>query len=50
VVLVAGHGPLPLERLRTRAAADPSPAGLLGPGGMRTLCAGAVPWRDQDSG
>src|SRR6185295_3401349 len=32
VVLVAAHGPLPLERLRTRAAADPSPAALLAPG------------------
>src|SRR3954462_9447026 len=31
VVLVAAHGALPLERLRTRASADPSPAGPLRP-------------------
>jgi spermidine synthase len=46
VVLLAGHGALPSERLRTRAAADPSPAALLEPRDVATLCAGAAPWRD----
>jgi spermidine synthase len=46
IVLVAGHGELPLERLRTRAAADPSPAGMLTPDTMGIFCGGAVPWRD----
>jgi predicted O-methyltransferase YrrM len=46
VVLLAGRGPLPLERLRTRAAADPSPAAVLEPADVGTLCRGAAPWRD----
>jgi predicted O-methyltransferase YrrM len=46
VVLIAGHGPLPLERLRVRATADPSPAGLLSPAETAALCGGAPPWRD----
>jgi len=46
VVLIAGHGPLPLERLRVRAAADPSPAGLLSPAETAALCGGTPPWRD----
>jgi hypothetical protein len=47
VVLVAGHGPLPLERLRVRAAADgASPAQLAGPEEVELLCRGAVPWQD----
>jgi spermidine synthase len=50
VVLIAGHAPLPFERLRARAAADPSPAGLLGPTALATLCAGVAPWRDHDDG
>ncbi|HEU4976622.1 MAG TPA: fused MFS/spermidine synthase [Baekduia sp.] len=46
VVLVASHGTLPLERLRSRAAADPSPAGVLAPGELAALAAGTPPWRD----
>jgi len=46
VVLVAAHGPLPLERLRTRASADPSPAALLAPGGAVAFTGGTPPWRD----
>ncbi|MEP6952712.1 MAG: fused MFS/spermidine synthase [Solirubrobacteraceae bacterium] len=47
VVLLAAHGSLPLERLRVRAAADPSPAALLAPGQVRQFCGGATPWRDR---
>jgi predicted O-methyltransferase YrrM len=46
VVLVAGHGGLPLERLRVRATADPSPGGLLSPADTATFCGGAAPWQD----
>jgi spermidine synthase len=46
VVLLAGHGPLPLERLRVRGAADPSPAALLGPAEIDLLCGGTPPWQD----
>jgi spermidine synthase len=47
VVLVAGHGPLPLERLRVRAAADgASPATLAGPHEVQLLCRGTPPWQD----
>jgi hypothetical protein len=46
VVLIAGHAPLPLERLRVRATADPSPAGLLSPAETAALCGGTPPWRD----
>src|SRR4051812_28035398 len=46
VVLVAAHGSLPLERLRTRAAADPSPAELLAPAGALAFTGGTPPWRD----
>jgi spermidine synthase len=46
VVLVAAHGPLPLERLRSRASADPSPAALLEPGDALAFAGGAPPWRD----
>ena len=46
VVLVASHGPLPLERLRTRASADPSPAALLAPGDVLAFTGGTPPWRD----
>jgi spermidine synthase len=46
VVLVAGRGTLPLERLRARAAADPSPASLLGPAAVAVLAGGTAPWRD----
>jgi spermidine synthase len=44
VVLAGAHHPLPLTRLRSRAAADPSPAVIreLDGGG------GGVPWRDED--
>jgi spermidine synthase len=47
VVLVAAHGPLPLERLRVRAAADgASPAALAPPQELRLLCGGTPPWQD----
>jgi spermidine synthase len=46
VVLIAAHGPLPLERLRTRASADPSPAALLAPGEALRFTGGVPPWRD----
>jgi hypothetical protein len=46
VVLLAGHGSLPLERLRIRAAADPEPAALLDATGVDALCGGAAPRRD----
>jgi spermidine synthase len=47
VVLVAGHGPLPLERLRVRGAADGrSPAQLAGPADVELLCRGSAPWQD----
>jgi spermidine synthase len=47
VVLVAGHGPLPLERLRVRGAADgASPAALAAPGEVAALCRGTAPWQD----
>jgi len=46
VVLLAAHGPLPLERLRSRASADPSPAALLAPGDVPAFAGGAPPWRD----
>jgi spermidine synthase len=44
VVLVASDGPLPLQRLRTRAAADPSPATLLEPAELARLTSGVLPW------
>jgi spermidine synthase len=47
VVLLAAHGTLPLERLRVRAAADPSPAALLAPGEIGPFVGGAAPWRDR---
>jgi spermidine synthase len=46
VVLVAADGPLPLDRLRTRASADPSPAALLAPGEAVAFAGGTPPWRD----
>jgi spermidine synthase len=46
VVLLAGHGSLPLERLRVRAAADPSPAALLAPDQVERFCGGASAWMD----
>jgi spermidine synthase len=47
VVLVAGHGPLPLERLRVRGAADgASPAQLAGPHDVALLCGTTPPWQD----
>jgi spermidine synthase len=46
VVLLAGHGALPVERLRTRAAADPSPAALISGREVSALVGGEVPWRD----
>jgi hypothetical protein len=46
VVLLGAHGPLPLEPLRARAAADPSPATLLAPGDALAFAGGAPAWRD----
>ena len=46
VVLLAAHGSLPLERLRVRAAADPSPAALLAPDHVERFCGGASAWMD----
>jgi spermidine synthase len=46
VVLIGAHGPLPLDRLRTRASADPSPAALLEPGDAVAFTGGVSPWRD----
>jgi spermidine synthase len=47
VVLIAAHGPLPLERLRVRAAADgASPATLAGPHEVQLLCRATPPWQD----
>ena len=46
VVLLAAHGPLPLERLRSRASADPAPAALLAPGDVPAFAGGTPPWRD----
>jgi spermidine synthase len=46
VVLIAAGGPLPLERLRTRALADPSSAALLAPGDAIAFPGGTPPWRD----
>ena len=46
LVLLAAHGALPLERLRVRAAADPSPAALLVPDQVERFCGGASAWMD----
>jgi spermidine synthase len=46
IILVAGSGALPLERLRARAAADPSPAAVLEPAEIDGLIAGLTPWTD----
>jgi spermidine synthase len=46
VVLAGTHDPLPLERLRTSAAADRSPAAVLGPEEMPAFVGGIPPWRD----
>jgi spermidine synthase len=46
IVLVGAHEPLPIDRLRARAAADPSPAVMLEPQEMEAFCGGAVAWRD----
>jgi predicted O-methyltransferase YrrM len=46
-VVLAGTRALPaLDRLRTAAAADRSPATVLGPGEMAAFAGGAPPWRD----
>jgi spermidine synthase len=48
VVLLAGHAPLPLERLRVAGAADGrSPAQLGGPQDVELLCRGVAPWQDE---
>ena len=46
VVLAGSHDPLPLDRLRARAAADRSPAAVLGPEEMVAFAGGAPPLRD----
>jgi spermidine synthase len=46
VVLAAGHGPLPLARIRARAAADRSPALLLAGEEVRSLTRGTAAWSD----
>ena len=47
VVLVAGHGPLPLERLRVRGAADgASPARWPDPRRSSCSAASTPPWQD----
>lgn len=46
VLVAAAHEVLALERLRARAAADPSPAGLMAPDELAAFAAGTAPWRD----
>ena len=46
VVLVGAHRPLPLDRLRARAAADPAPAALLEPERMAAFIGGVPPIHD----
>ncbi|QEC49066.1 methyltransferase domain-containing protein [Baekduia soli] len=46
VVLVAGRRPLPLERLRIRAAADPEPAALMTPVELAARWDDGAPWED----
>jgi len=46
VVLAGSHDPLPLDRLRAKAAADRSPAAVLGPEEMSAFIGGAPPFRD----
>jgi spermidine synthase len=46
VVLAGSHAPLPLDRLRARAAADPSPAWVLGPAELPAFIGGTPPLLD----
>jgi len=46
VILAGAHALPPLDRLRSRAAADRSPAGVLGPAEMAAFTGGAPAWRD----
>ncbi len=46
VILVGAHAPPPLDRLRSRAAADRSPAALLEPEAIAAFTGGAPPLRD----
>jgi spermidine synthase len=46
VVLAGSHDPLPLDRLRARAAADRSPGAVLGPEEMPAFVGGVPRWRD----
>lgn len=50
LVLIASEGSLPLDRLRTRAAADPSPASILGPSAIDAFRQGAAPYVDGEDG
>jgi len=46
VVLAGAHALPPLDRLRFRAAADPSPGAVLAPADLPAFIGGAPPWRD----
>jgi hypothetical protein len=46
VVLAGSHDPLPLDRLRARAAADRSRGAVLGPEEMPAFVGGVPRWRD----
>jgi spermidine synthase len=46
VVLAGAHAAPPLERLRARAAADRSPAAVLGPEGIAAFIGGVPAWHD----
>jgi spermidine synthase len=48
VVLAGSHAPPALDRLRARAAADPSPASVLEPADVAAFIGGAPAWRDGD--
>lgn len=47
VVLLAGHEPLPLERIAVVTAQDRSPALVLSPDELAALCTGVSPWHDE---
>jgi hypothetical protein len=48
-VVAGNQAPADLERIGSRAAADPSPARLTGPPAMARLVAGTVAWREEQS-
>jgi hypothetical protein len=49
LILAGSHAPPPLERLRSRAAADRSPAAVIGPDEIEAFIGGALPLRDHDA-